>query len=60
MTTFLARAEPEARDLLGLPETWAIAAVVYLGHPVSRPTRLRRKPVAEFATVDRFDGPAFG
>jgi nitroreductase len=60
LTTFLARAEAEARPLLGLPEDWAVAAMVAIGHPRQRPTRLRRKPVAEFATVDRFDGPAFG
>ena len=59
MTTFLARAEEEARPLLGLPDTWAIAAVVCLGHPLRRATKLRRKPVAEFTTVDRFDGPPF-
>jgi hypothetical protein len=33
---------------------------VCLGHPVRRPTRLRRAPVSEFATVDRFDGDPFG
>ena len=59
LTTFLARAEEEARPLLGLPDSWAIAAMVCLGHPVQRPTKLTRKPVAEFATVDRFDGAAF-
>jgi nitroreductase len=59
MTTFLARAEVEARPLLGLPDSWAVASMVCLGHPVRRATRLTRKPVAEFATVDRFDGPAF-
>lgn len=60
MTTFLARAEEDARPLLGLPDSWAIAAMVCLGHPVRRATRLRRNPVAEFATVDRFDGDPFG
>ena len=50
LTTFLARAEDEARPLLGLPDSWAIAAMVCLGHPVRRPTKLTRKPVAEFAT----------
>jgi nitroreductase len=60
LTTFLARAEEAARPLLGLPDTWAIAALVAIGHPTTRPTRLRRNPVATFATVDRFDGPAFG
>ena len=60
MTTFLARAEDEARPLLGLPDSWAIAAMVCLGHPVRRATKLRRRPVAAFATVDRFDGEPFG
>jgi nitroreductase len=59
MTTFLARAEREAAPLLGLPDGWAVASMVCLGQPVRRATRLRRKPVEEFATVDRFDGPPF-
>jgi nitroreductase len=60
LTTFLARAETEARPLLALPDTWAVAAMVVLGHPAKRATRLSRRPVAEFATRDRFDGPPFG
>lgn len=59
MTTFLARAEAAARPLLGLPDTWAVASMVVLGHPVRRPTKLARHPVESFATVDRFDGPIF-
>jgi hypothetical protein len=27
---------------------------------VHQPTRLKRRPVEEFATRNRFDGPAFG
>ena len=60
LTTFLARAEPEARRLLALPETHAVAAVITLGHTDSFPTRLSRRPVEAFTTVDRFDGPVFG
>ncbi len=59
MTTFLARAETAARPVLGLPEHWAVASMVCLGHPVKRATKLTRRSVSEFATVDRFDGPAF-
>jgi nitroreductase len=58
MTTFLARAEPAAAPALGLPAGHAIAAVLFLGHPEHQPTKLSRHPVAEFATLDRFDGPA--
>jgi nitroreductase len=59
MTTFLARAEDAARPLLGLPDTWAVAAMVFLGHPARRATKLTRRPVDDFTTIDRFDGPAF-
>jgi len=60
MTTFLARAEPAARPLLGLPDTWAVASMVFLGHPERRATRLTRKPVSAFTVIDRFDGTPFG
>ena len=59
MTTFLARAEEAARPLLGLPDDWAVASMVCLGHPVRRATRLTRGPVSAFTTVDRFDGSVF-
>ena len=57
MTTFVVRAEAAAGPLLGLPPGHALVAMVVLGRPVHQPTRLRRRPVEEFATVDRFDGP---
>lgn len=60
LTTYLAGREPEAQAVLGVPEHHAIAALVPLGHPVRQLTKLKRKPVADFTTVDRFDGPAFG
>ena len=59
MTTVLCRREAEMAELLGMPEGYALASVIALGHPVRRVTRLRRQPVEELATVDRFDGPAF-
>jgi nitroreductase len=60
MTTFLARAEDAARPLLDLPDDWAVASMVFLGHPVRRATKLTRRPVDAFAHLDRFSGPAFG
>jgi nitroreductase len=57
MTTFLSRQEPAAAALLGLPDGHALAATIFLGHVEYFPTKLRRRPVAEFATIDRFDGP---
>ncbi len=60
MTTFLGRAEPAAAPLLGLPDHHALAAVLFLGHPVHQPSKLRREPPSVFTTVDRFDGERFG
>ena len=34
----------------------AVAAMVPLGRPVKQLTKLTRKPVESFATIDRFDG----
>ncbi|MGF2951623.1 nitroreductase family protein [Mycobacterium sp. THU-M116] len=59
LTTMAIAAEDRVRALLGIPDTHAVAALVPLGKPTRRPTRLRRRPVAEFVTRERFDGPAF-
>lgn len=56
MTTFLSRREPDAAPLLGLPADHALVATIFLGHPEHQPTKLSRRPVASFATLDRFDG----
>ncbi|BBX99777.1 nitroreductase family protein [Mycobacterium seoulense] len=59
ITTMAIAAEDQVRRLVGIPDLHAVAAVVPLGKPVRQPTKLRRRPVAEFVTHDRFDGPAF-
>jgi nitroreductase len=56
MTTMVVRSQDEARAALGVPEHCVVAAVLALGHPVHRPSRLRRSTVESFATVDQFDG----
>jgi len=58
-TTMAVAEEPRVKELLGIPEHYAVAAVVPLGRPVKQPTRLRRQPVAEFVTRERFDGAPF-
>jgi hypothetical protein len=60
ITTMAIAAEDQVRDLVGIPSVHAVAAVVPLGKPVRQLTRLRRRPVSEFVTRERFDGPAFG
>jgi nitroreductase len=58
LTTFLSRAEPVVAPSLGLPADHALAATIFLGRPTKQITRLRRREVAEFATIDCFDGVA--
>ena len=58
-TTMAIAEEARVKDLLGIPEEYAVAAVVPLGRPVKQPTKLRRQPVAEFVTRERFDGEPF-
>jgi nitroreductase len=59
ITTVLCRQEPAVKELLGIPDGHALAALVALGHPVREITRLRRAAVEEFTSVDRFDGEPF-
>ncbi|WP_322859855.1 nitroreductase family protein [Mycobacterium europaeum] len=59
ITTMAIAAEAHVRQLLGIPDQHAVAAIVPLGKPVRQLTKLRRRAVAEFVTRDRFDGPAF-
>ncbi|MCK9875911.1 nitroreductase family protein [Frankia sp. Ag45/Mut15] len=60
LTTFAVRREPRLAELLRIPADHAIAAVLTLGYPTRQPRRLTRRPVAQFAHLDTFDGPAFG
>jgi nitroreductase len=57
ITTLAAAQEPAVQALLGLPSHVALASVMPLGRPVKRITRLARKPVGEFAMLDRWGGP---
>ncbi|OBA74255.1 nitroreductase [Mycobacterium sp. 1554424.7] len=59
LTTMAVAEEPRVKELLGVPDPYAVAAVVPLGKPVRQVTKLRRRPVAEFVTRERFDGTAF-
>jgi len=57
ITTLAAAQEPAVQALLGLPPYVALASVIPLGRPVKRLTRLTRKPVGEFAMLERWGGP---
>jgi nitroreductase len=56
LTTMTVPEEAQIRDLLGIPDTHAVAALAPLGKPARQPSKLRRVTVEEFATRDRFDG----
>lgn len=58
LTTFLAGREGELKELLDVPDRMAVAALLPLGRPVKQLTRLTRKPVADFAMMERWGGPA--
>jgi nitroreductase len=56
ITTMAVAREAAVRELLGIPDHYAVAAVVPLGKPVRTLTKLRRIPVDELARRERFDG----
>ncbi|HYF72507.1 MAG TPA: nitroreductase family protein, partial [Nocardioides sp.] len=56
ITTMAVAEEPAVRELLHVPDQFALAAVVPIGRPVREVTRLRRLAVEELATHERFDG----
>jgi len=59
ITTMAAAEEPAVKRLLHVPDTLALAAVVPLGKPVKQLTKLKRRPVEEFVTLERYDGARF-
>ena len=59
LTTAAVAEEPRLKELLAIPDTYAVAALLPLGKPVRQLTKLTRKPVAEIATRERFDGQPF-
>jgi nitroreductase len=56
VTTAAVAEEPRVKQLLGIPEDYAVAALLPIGRPVKQVRKLTRKPVAEFVTRERFDG----
>jgi nitroreductase len=60
LTTAAVAEEPRVKQLLGIPDTYAVAAVLPLGKPVQQPFKLTRKAVSELARRERFDGQPFG
>ena len=59
LTTMAVAEEPRVKELLGIPDDYAIAAILPIGKPVKKVNKLTRKPVAEIASRERFDGEPF-
>jgi nitroreductase len=59
ITTLAVSQEPKLRAVLGIPPHVAVCAVMPLGKPVKQLSRLKRKPVEQFTTRERYDGPPF-
>ena len=60
ITTLAVAQEPKIQALLGLPSHVAVAAVMPIGRPAQSLTKLKRRPVAEFAMRERWGGSPFG
>jgi nitroreductase len=57
-TTLLVPAEPEIRELLGIPDEILVAGHISVGHRADPwPRQLSRKPVSEFAFGERYGQP---
>lgn len=56
ITTMAVAEEPALKRLLGIPEPFAVAAVVPLGKPVTQLTRLNRVAVDELTHLEHWDG----
>jgi nitroreductase len=59
ITTMAVAEEPAIKELLGLPENYAVACVVPMGKPVRQLTRLKRVDVRDLARRETWDGGAF-
>ena len=56
ITTLAVAQEPKVQDLLGIPRHVAVCAIMPLGRPVGQLRKLSRKPVREFAILERWGG----
>ncbi|MEY2475220.1 MAG: hypothetical protein QOG87_535 [Actinomycetota bacterium] len=57
MTTWFQYCDAELREVIGIPDDWELAALVPVGWPVGGHGPVRRRPLAELASVDRWETP---
>ena len=56
ITTIPISEENQIKEYFRIPDNFAVCAVLTLGRPVKQITRLSRKEVSEFTTLEYFDG----
>ena len=56
ITTLAISKEPVLRKLLGIPDHYAVSAIIPLGKPVRQVTKLKRNPVNTFAFNEHWNG----
>ena len=59
ITTLTVAEEPQLQTLLNLPEHFAVAAIVPIGKPIKQLTKLKRREVSDFVTLEKYDGAPF-
>ena len=59
ITTMAVAEEPAVKELLGIPDPYAVACVLPMGKPVKQLTKLRRVEVADLVRRENWDGDAF-
>jgi nitroreductase len=56
ITTMAVAEEPRIRELLGIPEGYAVACVIPLGKPARQPRKLSRLEVEDLTRVEHWRG----
>lgn len=56
ITTIPITQEPELKDYFKIPDNFAICSIMPMGKPVKQLTKLTRKSVSDFTTLETFDG----
>lgn len=56
ITTIPITREPQLKEYFKIPDHYAISSILTMGKPVKQLTKLSRKPVSEFTTLETFDG----
>jgi nitroreductase len=57
MTTWFQYCDAELREVIGIPDDWELAALIPVGWPAGHHGPVRRRPLSELASLDRWENP---